>query len=525
MKDMVPKGTGNSRFLRSSIAADITHEELVALLRSGKFPVDFAGLNSAGIQVQGSAYNKGNVLPDSVCSALGIPTTSEPKDAFLKVSSDRGLKIGDSILTENTMPSNFLPCDGRYIDRHTYSSLDSIMSAKHGFFRTKIRDVALTIRPNLEIAHKIVCNPEGYYVICSFIKEYNSAAYESMYLGGRLYSGGASAPKTILKASSFGFSTSNNAYSDCTFTPDGDVVILIHSINGSSATILVYSNTGNKKVEKSISTTLPNPRMGLTSDVSGNVWVVEYSSNTSSTKYYKIDSFSNPELKLISTQTTDVLPSISGVLGDKVTYYRIGKIASYYFVGSMRGTSLSNLSPYSIGGVDSSKILDMRQDDSSVLYLLVRKGSNSLTDTWYKTTNGTTFTQIGANTGTIFDYPDAYWGGYYLSDGMHIFRPFSNVSGEQGYTLNEYWYKKTPMDNENVYVSQDLGYMHYNFLHPHSKFLTDDGVVIPYFEAYNPDAPQIPLSNPHLGLFKKDYQIKMPTYEVGGTYMQMKVKT
>lgn len=87
MKDMVPKGTGNSRFLRSSIAADITHEELVALLRSGKFPVDFAGLNSAGIQVQGSAYNKGNVLPDSVCSALGIVTTSEPKDAFLKLKS------------------------------------------------------------------------------------------------------------------------------------------------------------------------------------------------------------------------------------------------------------------------------------------------------------------------------------------------------------------------------------------------------------------------------------------------------
>lgn len=87
MKDMVPKGTGNSRFLRSSIAADITHEELVALLRSGKFPVDFAGLNSAGIQVQGSAYNKANVLPDNLCSILGIATNSEPKDAFNALQS------------------------------------------------------------------------------------------------------------------------------------------------------------------------------------------------------------------------------------------------------------------------------------------------------------------------------------------------------------------------------------------------------------------------------------------------------
>lgn len=82
MKDMVPKGTGNSRFLRSSIPEGITHEELVALLRAGAFPVDFAGLNPDGIATQGSAYNKANVLPDSVCNLLGVSTSSEPKDAF-----------------------------------------------------------------------------------------------------------------------------------------------------------------------------------------------------------------------------------------------------------------------------------------------------------------------------------------------------------------------------------------------------------------------------------------------------------
>ena len=82
MKDMVPKGTGNSRLLRSSIPENITHEELVALLRGGTFPVDFAGLNPDGIATQGSAYNKANVLPDSVCTSLGISTASEPKDAF-----------------------------------------------------------------------------------------------------------------------------------------------------------------------------------------------------------------------------------------------------------------------------------------------------------------------------------------------------------------------------------------------------------------------------------------------------------
>lgn len=35
--------------------------------------------------VAGSLYNRANVLPDPVCSALGIADTSEPKDAFTAV--------------------------------------------------------------------------------------------------------------------------------------------------------------------------------------------------------------------------------------------------------------------------------------------------------------------------------------------------------------------------------------------------------------------------------------------------------
>lgn len=95
MKDLVPKGTGNSRFLRSSIPENITHEELVALLRAGTFPVDFAGLNADGVAVVGSAYSKANVLPDDVCTAMGIPTSSEPKDAFLAVKT----LISDRLVT------------------------------------------------------------------------------------------------------------------------------------------------------------------------------------------------------------------------------------------------------------------------------------------------------------------------------------------------------------------------------------------------------------------------------------------
>ena len=43
---------------------------------------------------QGSAYNKANVLPDDVCNALGIATTSEPKDAFLGLKTYTEEAIG-----------------------------------------------------------------------------------------------------------------------------------------------------------------------------------------------------------------------------------------------------------------------------------------------------------------------------------------------------------------------------------------------------------------------------------------------
>lgn len=86
MKDLIPLGNGNSRFLKSSIPEDITFEEFVQLFREGKFPVDFNGINPEGISQMGSAYNVANVLPEDVCNVLRINTEiSEPRDAFLEI--------------------------------------------------------------------------------------------------------------------------------------------------------------------------------------------------------------------------------------------------------------------------------------------------------------------------------------------------------------------------------------------------------------------------------------------------------
>lgn len=104
MKDLVTRETGNSRLLKSSIPAGTTWEEALALLRAGNFPIDLKGLNSAGVSTTGSAYNKANVLPDSLCSSLGITSsTAEPKDAWNAVLQ--------KINTVNTSLSNFISND------------------------------------------------------------------------------------------------------------------------------------------------------------------------------------------------------------------------------------------------------------------------------------------------------------------------------------------------------------------------------------------------------------------------------
>ena len=86
MQDQIIKGTGNSRFLKSSIPENITFEQFVSLLRAGTFPMDFNGLNDAGIEQLGTPINKSTLLKDQTSKALGFPTTDfadvTPNDAF-----------------------------------------------------------------------------------------------------------------------------------------------------------------------------------------------------------------------------------------------------------------------------------------------------------------------------------------------------------------------------------------------------------------------------------------------------------
>lgn len=88
MRDLEIKGTGNSRYIKSSVPASTTFDEFLTMLRAGNLPIDLMGLNTAGIITQSpSAYNKANVLPDDVCSLLGLDSSAEPKDAFLALQT------------------------------------------------------------------------------------------------------------------------------------------------------------------------------------------------------------------------------------------------------------------------------------------------------------------------------------------------------------------------------------------------------------------------------------------------------
>lgn len=82
MKDFIPKGTGDSRYLKSAIPADITHEQLVALLRTGTFPIDLAGVNPDGVAQRGDALNKGNLLTDDTARDYGVGIAAVPDDVF-----------------------------------------------------------------------------------------------------------------------------------------------------------------------------------------------------------------------------------------------------------------------------------------------------------------------------------------------------------------------------------------------------------------------------------------------------------
>ena len=105
MKDFVPKGTGNSRYLKS-VSNFLTqypdYNSFAQALIAGTLPIDLNGINANGVQQQGTALNKANLLTDATATALGL-AQSDPtvNDAFNGVKA----LIPTATVTITTLPN------------------------------------------------------------------------------------------------------------------------------------------------------------------------------------------------------------------------------------------------------------------------------------------------------------------------------------------------------------------------------------------------------------------------------------
>lgn len=104
MQDLIPRGTGNSRWMKSSIPTGTTWEEVLAMLRSGTFPFDLNGINSAGISQQGTALNKANLLPDAVATLYGLGSDAVPSNLFQILSQAALYKTVTPTAQLDTLP-------------------------------------------------------------------------------------------------------------------------------------------------------------------------------------------------------------------------------------------------------------------------------------------------------------------------------------------------------------------------------------------------------------------------------------
>lgn len=110
MKDFIPKGTGNSRFLKAPSTFHFTYrtyDAFAAGLEAGTIPIDLNGINPSGVNQVGTPLNKSTLLTDATATALGL-TGNDPtvNDAFNVLKGKPRL-----IISSTTLPSS-----GTYVE-------------------------------------------------------------------------------------------------------------------------------------------------------------------------------------------------------------------------------------------------------------------------------------------------------------------------------------------------------------------------------------------------------------------------
>lgn len=87
MENLVPLGTGNSRFMKSNISPSTTLAQLIQMLNNGTFPYDVGTINPAGISQQGTPLNKDTLLKDATAGLYGLGSDAVPDDVLNDIYS------------------------------------------------------------------------------------------------------------------------------------------------------------------------------------------------------------------------------------------------------------------------------------------------------------------------------------------------------------------------------------------------------------------------------------------------------
>lgn len=126
MQNLIPLGTGNSRFMKSNISPSTTLEQLIQMLNNGTFPYDIGQMNPAGISQQGTPLNKDTLLQDAVATLYGLQNTAVPNDVFNILAGTTLFKPENSKngLSDWTLSTN--PVPNRYMTQFAYNGIVAV---------------------------------------------------------------------------------------------------------------------------------------------------------------------------------------------------------------------------------------------------------------------------------------------------------------------------------------------------------------------------------------------------------------
>lgn len=130
MKDFIQRGSGDSRYLKTSLPPETSWAQALALLREGKFPMDLAGMNPAGWLQLGTLLSKSNLLRDETAQLLGLTPDAVPDDAFraikglIEQSAEEAERLAafsaatiDAVAKKAISAGDIVDIDGNYADK------------------------------------------------------------------------------------------------------------------------------------------------------------------------------------------------------------------------------------------------------------------------------------------------------------------------------------------------------------------------------------------------------------------------